>query len=184
MLSEVVRLGVLGASVCLLAACGSASSNLFDPPSAQTSLSGPANGGSAGSVVTSGGANSAGGTDASAGGGTDVNAAGTSSVAGTTQTSAAGSSGMMMMGSGHGTCGPAKDVSGGSSGELGTMGPACLRVMGMISGWGCSNFDGRSVKVNGQDVICGQVPLPAAIDGAYYFDISSGTFEYASFYWF
>jgi hypothetical protein len=165
----------------LLAACGSASSNLFDPPSAQTSPSLAASGGSAGSAVTSAGANSIGGSEVGVAGTNSV--AGTSSVAGSMQIGSAGSSGMMM-GSGNGTCGPAKDVSGGSSGELATMGPACLRVTGMIAGWGCSNFDGRTVEVNGQDVTCGEIPLPAPIDGAYYFDISAGMFDYASFYWF
>jgi hypothetical protein len=28
------------------------------------------------------------------------------------------------------------------------------------------------------------LPLPDKIDGAFYFDISAGTFDYASFYWF
>ncbi|HTA88740.1 MAG TPA: hypothetical protein VK745_04170, partial [Polyangiaceae bacterium] len=65
-----------------------------------------------------------------------------------------------------------------------TMGPACLRVMGAIAGWGCSNFDGRTLKVNGQTVMCGELPLPDEIDGGYYFDISAGTFDYASFYWY
>jgi hypothetical protein len=70
------------------------------------------------------------------------------------------------------------------SGVLGTTGPACLRVTGDIAGWGCSNFDGRTLKVNGQSVECAALPLPAQIDGAYYFDISAGEFDYASFYWF
>jgi hypothetical protein len=73
---------------------------------------------------------------------------------------------------------------GGTSGVLGTTGPVCLRVSGAISGWGCSNFDGRTIKINGETVTCGQLPLPAEIDGGYYFDNSAGQFEYASFYWF
>ena len=42
----------------------------------------------------------------------------------------------------------------------------------------------RTVKINGEPLTCGQLPLPAEIDGDYYFDISAGQFEYASFFWF
>jgi hypothetical protein len=81
-------------------------------------------------------------------------------------------------------CHPVKDVTGGMSGPIHTLGTACLRVTEDISGWGCSNFDGRTVKVNGRELMCAEVPLPDKIDGAYYFDISPGTFDYASLYWF
>jgi len=94
-----------------------------------------------------------------------------------------GNPGMAMNGS-KVPCSPAKEVSGGMSGPFGSTGPACLRVEGMIAGWGCSNFDGRTVKVNGREMMCGQLPLPDAVDGSYYFDVSAGTFEYASFYWY
>jgi hypothetical protein len=88
------------------------------------------------------------------------------------------------MGDSSAPCSPAKDVTGGMSGDLGTMGGACIRVTSDITGWGCSNFDGRTVKVNGQIVMCAEEPLPDKLDGAYYFDISPGAFGYASFYWF
>jgi len=84
----------------------------------------------------------------------------------------------------NGTCSPAKDFTGGSSGPFNTADAVCARVTGAISGWGCSNFDGRVVKVNGKTVTCGELPLPDALGGAYYFDISAGMFDYASFYWF
>jgi hypothetical protein len=59
----------------------------------------------------------------------------------------------------------------------------CLRVTDDIVGWGCSNFEGRTVKVNGVTVNCAEVPLPDKLHGAYYFDISAGEHAYASFYW-
>ena len=94
-----------------------------------------------------------------------------------------GSAGAPSAGS-NGTCSPATDLSGGSSGPFNTADAVCMRVTSAISGWGCSNFDGRSVKVNGIELTCGQTPLPDPIAGAYYFEISAGTFAYASFYWF
>ena len=69
------------------------------------------------------------------------------------------------------------------SGEFGTTDAVCLRVTDDVVGWGCSNFEGRTVKVNGVDVSCAQVPLPEKVHGAYYFEISAGQFAYASFYW-
>ncbi len=75
-------------------------------------------------------------------------------------------------------------VSGGQSGNFDTTGPVCLRTVDGISGWGCSNFDGRTVSVNGTAVSCGQFPLPARWpDGYTYFSISGGTFAWASMYW-
>jgi hypothetical protein len=82
------------------------------------------------------------------------------------------------------TCSPVTDVSGGMSGPFNSTGPACFRVSDDITGWGCSNFDGRTLKVNGQIVMCGVLPLPDKIDGAYYFDVSAGSLDYASFYWY
>jgi len=80
-------------------------------------------------------------------------------------------------------CSPSKDLSNHMSGELGTTDAVCLRVTDAVVGWGCSNFDGRTVKVNGVEVACAQVPLPQQVHGAYYFQISAGQFSYASFYW-
>jgi hypothetical protein len=82
------------------------------------------------------------------------------------------------------TCSPVKDATGGTTGPFGTTGPVCLRVTSEIKGWNCSNFEGRTLKVNGRTVMCGELPLPDRIDGAYYFDASAGMFDYASFYWF
>jgi len=81
-------------------------------------------------------------------------------------------------------CAPVKDVAGGMSGPFDTAGPVCLRVQESIVGWGCSNFEGRTLKVNGQSVSCEQTPLPEALHGVYYFDVSAGEKAYASLYWF
>ncbi len=166
MQSLLAKLCALGACVCLNA-CGSANANFYDAPSGSLAAGG-------GADTVSGGSN-----NSNAGAGNTSN--GVSGSGSSMNGSQAGSGGMNDP---NASCTPARDVSGGASGELGTMGPACLRVMGAIAGWGCSNFDGRTLKVNGQTVMCGELPLPDPIDGAYYFDISAGTFEYASFYWF
>src|SRR6185503_741756 len=82
-------------------------------------------------------------------------------------------------------CTGAITVTGGQSGNFNTSGAVCYRTSDTINGWGCSNFEGRSVAVNGVAVTCGQVPLPAKLaDGFRYFAITAGTFPWASFYWF
>jgi hypothetical protein len=78
-------------------------------------------------------------------------------------------------------CSPALDASTGQN--LNTTGAVCWRTPAAIAGWGCSNFAGRTVKVNGVQVTCGALPLPAKVNGYYYFDISAGTFPWASMYW-
>jgi hypothetical protein len=47
---------------------------------------------------------------------------------------------------------------------------------------------GRTVTVNGMPAMCsesvGTWPLPARINGSYFFSFSSGMFDYTSFYWY
>jgi endoglucanase len=172
MRSLLARLCALGACVCLNA-CGSSNANFYD---ATSGGSGSVSSGS-GPSITSGGAD----PNANAGA-ASMGTSGSSSLSNGGQASGGGAG--SNNNPSNAPCGPVKDVSGGASGALGTTGPACLRVTGAIAGWGCSNFDGRMLKVNGQSVMCGELPLPDPIDGAYYFDISAGTFDYASFYWF
>ncbi len=74
-----------------------------------------------------------------------------------------------------------KAVSGGQSGNFNTSGAICFTVTGTISGWGCSNADGRSVTVNGTATTCGAMPLPGA--SPYTFSFTAGTYPWASFYW-
>lgn len=97
-------------------------------------------------------------------------------------------------GGGDEPCVPAATVTGSgsaNSGNFGTTGPYCFRTPDNITGWNCSNFTGRTLKVNNVAVTCGgttpgTMPLPAKINGYYYFDASGGTgaVEYASIYWY
>lgn len=84
-------------------------------------------------------------------------------------------------------CSPTQTVSAGQSGSLiitlNTTGADCLRTTDDISGWGCANCAGRTLKINRQQVTFGQTPLPAKINGYYYFDVSAGTYSWASLYW-
>jgi endoglucanase len=82
----------------------------------------------------------------------------------------------------NGTCSPVADIASGMS--FANAGPVCLRVTLDIAGWGCSNFEGRTLKVNGTTVACAEFPLPSKVDGAYYFDVSAGEHDYASLYWY
>jgi endoglucanase len=84
-------------------------------------------------------------------------------------------------------CTPAMDVTDNGnmmSGEFKTEGPVCLLVKDDIIGWGCSNFEGRTLKVNGVEVSCAELPLPDKLHGSYYFDVSAGAHAYASLYWY
>jgi endoglucanase len=69
-----------------------------------------------------------------------------------------------------------------NTGNFNTTGAACYRTNANISGWGCSNFDGRSVTVGGQARTCGQLPLTRSADGYYYFAVTAGTYAWASLY--
>jgi len=51
-------------------------------------------------------------------------------------------------------------------------------------GWGCSNFAGRTVKVNGVEMTCGKTPMPAKVNGYYVFEISAGTNTSSSLFWY
>jgi hypothetical protein len=79
-------------------------------------------------------------------------------------------------------CADPKDMSGGNTNQFQTTKAFCFRTCDEIQGWGCSNFDGRTVKVNGKDIKCGEA-IPAKLGPFYYFDVSAGGLEYASIYW-
>jgi hypothetical protein len=154
-----------------------------------------------GSLVGCGGAGAVNFFDAAGAGGNSSTAGahsvpGPHSVAGETSTAGAptiagagspGSAGDTMSGPSDTPCSPVLDVSDNGnkmSGEFQTEGPVCLLVKGEIVGWGCSNFEGRTLKVNGVEVSCAQLPLPDPLHGGYYFDISAGEHAYASVYWY
>jgi endoglucanase len=90
--------------------------------------------------------------------------------------------------SGGGTtpCANPRTLTSGQSGNFGTTAAVCLRTSLTVNGWGCSNFTGRSVSVNGgtATTTCGGGPLPLAkySDGYTYFSISAGSLDYASLY--
>ena len=121
----------------------------------------------------SGGATSAGGADA--GGTTAVVSGGTLATGGSRATG--GSSATVQ------PCVPAKTISGGQSGNFNTSGAYCFRTPDTINGWGCSNFDGRTLLVNDVSKSCSSMPMPMKYNGYYYFEASAGTYAWASIYW-
>jgi hypothetical protein len=72
-------------------------------------------------------------------------------------------------------------ISGGSTGSFGTTAAYCFVTCDDIAGWGCSNAAGRTVSINGTVVSCGS-PL-TAVNGRYQFEVTAGTYTYASIYW-
>lgn len=80
-------------------------------------------------------------------------------------------------------CSPIRLTQDWYSGNMDTTDGVCLRTADNISGWQCSNFDGRTVQVNGTAVTCGGPLPPKSSDGYYYFDVSAGLYPYASFTW-
>jgi hypothetical protein len=118
-----------------------------------------------------------------AGGGSGGSSVGGSSVA-SAGAATSGASGSTNSGPSDAPCSPVVDGMGGMTGPFGTTGPYCLRVSGDIIGWGCSNFQGRTLKVNGTTVTCSELPLPDKLNGDYYFDVSAGDVTYASMFWY
>jgi hypothetical protein len=69
-----------------------------------------------------------------------------------------------------------------NTGNFNTTGAVCYRTSQTIAGWGCSNFDGRSVTVGGVARACGALPLTRSSDGYTYFSVTAGTYSWASLY--
>jgi hypothetical protein len=70
----------------------------------------------------------------------------------------------------------------GNSGNFNTTGGVCYRTDANINGWGCYNFDGRTLTVGGVARTCGQMPLTRSADGYYYFQVTAGTYPWAGLY--
>ncbi len=146
----------------------------------------PSTGGArTGGAPSTGGKSGTGGTKAtggstSTGGSTGTGGAkstgGATSVGGTKSTGGSSSSGVE-------PCTPSATITGGQSGNFNTSGPYCFRTPDTINGWGCSNFDGRTLQVNDVAETCGSLPMPTKYNGYYYFEASAGTFAWASIYW-
>ena len=79
------------------------------------------------------------------------------------------------------TCANPITFSGGT-GNFNTTGAVCYRTNTTINGWGCYNFDGRTLTVGGQARTCSQMPLTRSSDGYYYFSASGGTYPWAGIY--
>lgn len=67
-----------------------------------------------------------------------------------------------------------------SSGAFGTTRERWFVVSTNINGWQASEMAGRTIRVNGVLVTPGQMPLPPAVNGSYYFQFSAGSFNWAS----
>ena len=70
----------------------------------------------------------------------------------------------------------------GNTGNFNTTGAVCYRTSVTLNGWGCYNFDGRTLTVNGVARTCGQMPLTRAADGYYYFAVTAGQFPWAGIF--
>jgi len=148
-----------------------------------TGSGGTGSGGTGSGGTGSGGAGSGG---AASGGAASGGAASGGAASGGSGTGGSGTGGAAMGGSSGGSepCVPAQTVTGTQSGNFGTTGAYCFRTASTINGWGCSNLTGRTIKINGASVAsCGALPMPARYNGYYYFDVSAGTVDYASIYW-
>ncbi|HEX7598561.1 MAG TPA: hypothetical protein VF518_10135, partial [Polyangia bacterium] len=75
-------------------------------------------------------------------------------------------------------------VASGSSGNFNTVDGKCFVTCDTITGWNCSNTDGRTIKINGGPLGCGATPIPAPKRSGYnVIDVSAGTLTYASLAW-
>jgi aryl-phospho-beta-D-glucosidase BglC (GH1 family) len=70
----------------------------------------------------------------------------------------------------------------GSTGNFNTTEAVCYRTSDTINGWGCYNFDGRTITVGGLVRTCGQMPLNKSADGYTYFSVTAGTYAWAGIY--
>jgi hypothetical protein len=151
--------------------------------------------GSGGSSTGKGGATvSAGGSGAGGAGPGQGGAAGMANGGSTTVTGQGGSGGTSTPTSGALTsytfpastepCTPAKDISGGQSGNFGTKDAFCFRTADDFSDYGCNNTDGRTLKINGTAVTTCGGKAPAKLGSFYYFDFGPGSYEYAGVSWY
>jgi aryl-phospho-beta-D-glucosidase BglC (GH1 family) len=85
-------------------------------------------------------------------------------------------------GSGDGTTCANPVTFSGNSGNFNTAGAVCYRTNATVNGWGCYNFDGRTLTVGGVSRTCGQMPLTKSSDGYYYFSVTGGTYPWAGMY--
>jgi mannan endo-1,4-beta-mannosidase len=70
----------------------------------------------------------------------------------------------------------------GNTGNFNTTGAVCYRTNANVNGWGCYNFDGRTVTVGGVLRSCGQMPVTRNADGYFYFQVTAGQYPWAGLY--
>jgi hypothetical protein len=146
--------------------------------SGSSSTGGAAGGSSTGGVSGAAGAHSGGSSGTSSGG---ASGAGTGGVTG--MSGAGGASAGAAGGTSTGPCANPKDVTGTSSGNLGA-GDVCLRTMQTFNTVGCSEFTGRTLKVNGVAATCGVGATYTPIGGYNYLEVSAGGSDFASISWY
>jgi hypothetical protein len=158
-------------------------------------VAGAATGGSSTGGSSTGGS-STGGAAATAGASTGGSAghAGAVGTAGAATTTTGGSSGTSSGGAPTdgdggvptGACANPIDATMGKSLGFGTVNAVCYRTTETFNTIGCSNFDGRTIKVNGVLAPCTgmKATFAPAIGGYNYFDVSAGTKDFASFVWY
>jgi hypothetical protein len=167
-------------------AAGSPSGGTTTPSSGGAAGRSPFNtGGTAGRSTGpdsgSGGSTTSGRGGAGAGGITSIPSQGGS---GGTITPTSGALASYTFPAGTEPCTPAKDISGGQSGNFGTTGAFCFRTADDFTDYGCSSADGRTVKINGTEITtCGGKP-PAKLGSFYYFDFGPGKYEYTGINWY
>jgi fibronectin type 3 domain-containing protein len=75
-------------------------------------------------------------------------------------------------------------VASGNSGNFNTVDRKCFVTCDTITGWNCSNTDGRTITINGGPLACGAMPIPAPKRSGYnVIDVSAGTLAFASLAW-
>src|SRR6478752_3871002 len=91
-------------------------------------------------------------------------------------------------GSATGLCDNPTDVTGGPTGNTGnfnTLEAKCFRTKSTFNHIDCSNFQGRTLKVNGATTMCGAAGTYApTADGYTYLEGSAGTNLSASIFWY
>jgi len=137
-----------------------------------------------GSVAPSGGVSTPTGGTVARTGGTILS----SGTGGATPVGGTPAAGTYNFGAGDEPCANPKDVSLKTP-DLGT-GAACYRTADDIQGWGASNFEGKTLKVNRVAITIpttagATMPtLPPKLGSFYYFDVSEGGVAWASLYWY
>ena len=165
---------------------GGASSKGGAPSSAgAVSHAGATSNGVAGRSASGGSSSVAGASGASLGGHSGTSSGGAKGSAGAPgaagSTATAGAGGAL----GTGPCAMPMAVSGGKTNNLGTTGAVCLRTSETFNTIGCSNWGGRTIKVNGVLATCNvKTTFAPAIDGFNYFEISAGDVDFAALVWY